>query len=149
MNILLLILFVIHEIEEIYFLPKWLKDNREDLKIDKGKLINRKQFSIIVIEEFIILVYISFFCYNKQIWGGVLIAYTLHLFIHLIQSIVFMKNKLFIFSSYIEIPICIYLIFNYFKGKNLNEYIAISIIAIFMMFINLIFMHKLAKRFIK
>ncbi|WP_423790700.1 HXXEE domain-containing protein [Macrococcus armenti] len=91
------ILFMTHEIEEIIFLPRFverLKWNNSNKVIEKIPSISSFQFTIIVIEQLILIILLSFYCYmnnNISLYIALIIVYIVHILIHYIQSIVIKK----------------------------------------------------------
>lgn len=115
------IMFMIHELEEIIFMKPWIKKNAATIqkrfpfigrRFRKAtKDFSTRKFALIVAEEFII---ISAVTVVSMQWGfinmftGMLIAYSLHLFIHIVQFIIYRRYIPTIVTSLISIP---YLVF--------------------------------------
>ena len=110
------IMFMIHELEEIIFMKPWIKKNAATIqkrfpfigrRFRKAtKDFSTRKFALIVAEEFII---ISAVTVVSMQWGfinmftGMLIAYSLHLFIHIVQFIIYRRYIPTIVTSLISI----------------------------------------------
>ena len=145
------LIFIFHDLEEIIMVPIWKKRNSTFISKLKhpffGNTNNGSAFSICVLEEFIILIIISLFCFlNKNIYLylSFLIGYGLHSFMHFKMCFQFKGYVPGIITILLELPLIIYLVIHYAKlCKNsfiLLTYICISIIIIYM---NLYIMHRL------
>lgn len=117
------ILFILHDMEEIIGFGIWLKKNRAMLDEKYPKIsMTYKDFStegmaLAVLEELIVCI---LFCilgivtqawYVWLLWLGGFIAYTLHLVIHIGQSIVIKKYIPALITSIIALPISMWIIF--------------------------------------
>jgi hypothetical protein len=155
---------MIHEFEEIIFLPEWLRKNKNMLaskfpKLSKYMLnkigdISAPAFALAVFEEYIIVILITvsaiYFDFYS-LWTGMFIAFSIHLVIHIIQWLIIRKYVPFIVSSVLCLPYCIYI----FKTlmtmkatdcKTLVFWTAIGIVAAVL---NLLLAHKIAILFDK
>lgn len=111
-------LFMFHEFEEIIYLPKWLEINKRNIieKIPpfmrrylKDTTISFEKFAFAVFLEFcfvytiliIIVVYQSAFVLSVLI-----LAFLIHLLIHIIQSVLIRKRIPSLVSSVFLVPIC-------------------------------------------
>ena len=91
------ILFILHDFEEIIFMPLWKTRHHQKLETFKkpffGSVTQGSAFAVGVFEEFIILVFISGFCQitdNSLLYLSFVIAYTAHFIIHYIMCLQFM-----------------------------------------------------------
>ncbi len=119
---LLPVIFMIHDFEEIVMFKPWLNKNREELKRRFPKVENflsRKNcfnlstsgFAIAVLHEFVLISLVTFLSlwYNVYYWWfGAFSVYTLHLFVHILQWIVYRKYVPVIITSMLTLPYCIY-----------------------------------------
>lgn len=106
MPIILIILFILHDGEEVLFLPGWVQNNMEVFDAIQSRFSftrkilpiltasNQKQFSMSVLLLLGLVAIISvlavIFPFDPRIQGGylgALVVYSLHLFIHFAQSI--------------------------------------------------------------
>ncbi|MBM7689992.1 hypothetical protein BCR24_13910 [Enterococcus ureilyticus] len=94
------IVFMMHELEEIIWMPDFSKriySSKKQLpKIVKNTLkeSNSKKFSFIVMEEFLLLGLATFFCYfysQYNVYVGIIIGYGIHIIGHVIQTL-FLKE---------------------------------------------------------
>lgn len=113
------ILFIVHDMEEIIGFGLWLKRNIKLLDEKYPKISNKyKPYSTegmaaAVMEELVICLVICIItrfteCYG--LWLGSFIAYTLHLIIHMGQSIVIKKYIPAVITSIICLPISVWFI---------------------------------------
>ena len=93
------VIFMLHEMEEIIGFGPWLDKNQAIL--DKYPRIaaayehfSPSGFAVAVLEEYLVVIIItgaSLYFANYLVWLGAFIAFSLHLLIHLIQSILIRK----------------------------------------------------------
>ncbi|PID57953.1 MAG: HXXEE domain-containing protein [Ignavibacteriae bacterium] len=119
---LLPIIFMIHDFEEIIMFKPWLDKNRSELKrrfpkfedfLTKGNYftLSTSAFAIAVLHEFILisLVTILSLWYNSYNWWfAAFSVYTIHLFVHIVQWIIYRKYVPVIITSILTLPYCIY-----------------------------------------
>ena len=114
------ILFIFHDMEEVIWLPGFIEKNREDIvkryPISEKLLSAYKKgmtteaFALAVYEELIILIAISALVeitktqWAMGIWYGGLIGFTVHLVIHIIQSIAIKRYIPSLITSIITLP---------------------------------------------
>lgn len=151
---LFIIFFMIHEFEEIIMLEKWMNKNRSDLykqfpiislHLRKLTQISTSNFSIIVAEEFLIVsifTIISSITNNVIYWYCPLAAFSIHLFIHLMQFIIWKKYIPAIATTILCLPYCIWAIYETSKIITLKELIIYAMISVVIGGINLIGMHS-------
>ena len=150
------IIFMLHEMEEIIGFRIWLDKNRDIVsKYNKLSILyqnfSNEGFSIAVLEEYllcIIITCISIFFKTYIVWIGAFIAFSLHLLVHILQSIIIKRYIPALASSIILLPISIFLIS---KAIYTFEYTSFSIlispvVCIMTMLFNLIFVHKIMKK---
>lgn len=84
------ILFILHDFEEMIFMPLWKKRYHQKLVSFKkpffGPVTQGSAFAVGVLEEFIILLFISGLCqmtHNTVLYLAFVIAYTSHFMIHI------------------------------------------------------------------
>ena len=113
------ILFIFHDMEEIIGFGLWLTKNREFLDNKYPKISNTyKPYSTegmaaAVMEELVlclVICLISRFTGFYGLWIGAFMAYTVHLVIHIGQSIVIRKYIPALITSLICLPISIWVI---------------------------------------
>lgn len=147
------ILFMTHEIEEILYLPKFVKCLKKESSnniIKRIPAINRISFVIIVFEQLIVIISISLFCYisdNISLYIALIIVYIIHILIHYLQAIIIKKIipgfYMGTFSSIILILILLSLDVSY------SEVLVYIPIVLLLAVVNLVVMHKITARILK
>lgn len=157
------LLFIFHDMEEIIGFGMWLKKNKSMLD-KKYPFISKvyenystEGMAFAVFEEFILCI---IFCiltvitenqYVYLLWLGSFIAYTLHLVIHIGQSIIIRKYIPSLITSIICLPISIWCISKsiYIVDCEMSTTILYSIIGIIIVALNLKFAQSLIGKFTK
>ncbi|HFL3258421.1 HXXEE domain-containing protein [Clostridioides difficile] len=157
------LLFIFHDMEEIIGFGIWLKKNKSMLD-KKYPFISKvyenystEGMAFAVFEEFILCI---IFCiltvitdnqYVYLLWLGSFIAYTLHLVIHIGQSIIIRKYIPSLITSIICLPISIWCISKsiYIVDCEMSTTILYSIIGIIIVALNLKFAQSLIGKFTK
>ena len=119
------VLFIFHDFEEIIFMERWVK------RLDREKLYERlpvnlvkkilrhfdnistTKFAMSVYILYIMLIVCTFISYLwnlKLFWTSIFIFFTIHLFIHCLQSIFWGGYIPAVFTSIICIPICLWIL---------------------------------------
>ncbi len=113
------ILFIVHDMEEIMGFELWLKKNRTLLDRKYPKISNRyKPYSTegmaaAVMEEMVlclVICIISRFTEFYGLWLGAFVAYTVHLIVHIGETIVIKKYIPAVITSIICLPLSIWFI---------------------------------------
>lgn len=154
------VLFIFHDMEEIIGLGIWYKNNKDmlDKKFHKVSKIyenySTEGMALAVFEEFILCIIICIIAIFKgtyALWLGVFIAYTIHLIIHIGQSIVIRKYIPALMTSVIAIPISICIIREciLLLGYEVSTVVLVSVIGIVVVALNLKFAHILMHKFTK
>ncbi|MGN0395715.1 MAG: HXXEE domain-containing protein [Coprococcus sp.] len=113
------ILFIVHDMEEIMGFGLWLAKNRVFLDDKYPKISNKyKPYSTegmaaAVMEEMVVclgICIVSRFTECYGLWLGAFVAYTIHLVVHIGQSIVIRKYIPAVITSIICLPISIWFI---------------------------------------
>ena len=150
------IIFMLHEMEEIIGFKIWLDKNIDIVKrYNKISMIyqnySNEGFSVAVLEEYLLCILVtgvSIFLKIYIIWVGAFIAFSGHLLVHIIQSIIIKRYVPAIVSSIILLPISIFIInevihtFRY----TFSSIVISSIICIIVMLLNLMFINKIMKK---
>ncbi|EGT4600973.1 HXXEE domain-containing protein [Clostridioides difficile] len=157
------LLFIFHDMEEIIGFGIWIKKNKSMLD-KKYPFISKiyenystEGMAFAVFEEFIlciifcILIVITDNQYVYLLWLGSFIAYTLHLVIHIGQSIIIRKYIPSLITSIICLPISIWCISKsiYIVDCEMSTTILYSIIGIIIVALNLKFAQSLIGKFTK
>ncbi|TDM42351.1 HXXEE domain-containing protein [Macrococcoides goetzii] len=141
------ILFMTHEIEEIIFLPRFverLKWNNSNKVIEKIPSISSFQFTIIVIEQLILIILLSFYCYmnnNISLYIALIIVYIVHILIHYIQAIVIKKIIPGFYMGTLSSIVLAYLLITI--EVDIKELVSYILIILLIANFNLLIMHKI------
>ena len=143
------IIFMLHEMEEIIGFRIWLDKNRDIVsKYNKLSILyqnfSNEGFSIAVLEEYllcIIITCISIFFKTYIVLIGAFIAFSLHLLVHILQSIIIKRYISSLASSIILLPISIFLISKaiYTFKYTFFSIVISSVLCVIEMLFNLIF----------
>lgn len=151
------ILFIIHDFEEIILIKPWIIKNSFYFQEKYPRLFKKllphfnklstESFALGVAEEFVIIVFVTLYTYftnDFKLWLGLFIAFTFHLVIHLIQSIIIKSYIPAVVTSILCLPLSIYIIILIISNLKINyiSLITYSIIGIAVMIINLVIIHK-------
>lgn len=154
------ILFIIHEFEEIAMITVWQKRNEQYIKTLESQ--NQKapfvfkgstaSFSLGVLEEFLILSIITVASYlsnNYELFYGLIIAVTLHFFMHIFFSIRFKGYVPGITTTIILTPFFCFMIYklNGMLHYNIITSIFSISIATLLMIVNLYMLHNVMIKF--
>lgn len=145
------ILFILHDFEEIIFMPLWKTRYHQKLETFKkpffGSVTQGSAFAVGVFEEFIILVFISGFCqitHNSLLYFSFVIAYTAHFIIHYIMCLQFRGYVPGVVTVTLELPIVLMIIFHYWPSEmSLLSVIVYLFIAMALAYTNLKVMHQI------
>lgn len=154
------IIFMFHEFEEIIFFKSWIEKNKDDLSERYPKLAKRllsrieglsvPAFTVAVAEEFLLLSIVTVLAviFNWYLlWLAVFMGYFIHLLVHMVQSCVFRRYIPGIYTTMLSLIYCIYSICFIFDNNlfSIAQIIIWTIIGCAIVFVNLIFAHKLAE----
>ena len=158
------VVFIIHDFEEIIMMRPWISKNSQMLKkrfpvlypkfISKAGKLSTSSFALVVLEEFILLVIITYITVEYgfySMWTGLLMAFFLHLIIHLIQSLVVRIYTPFIITSMLASGYCIFAIISLQKTQLVDwkQTLYWTVFFFITLVANLLFVHKMAGRFEK
>ena len=158
LSFMAIVLFMIHEFEEIIFMKKFIEKNKV-VKYMKNELFLKKKgnypstetISLIIAEEFIILSTLLFIASEFSMYEMVLslfIVYIVHLLPHIYDALRYRKFSPGSRTSFIVFPLGILIIWNVILNKKIHLVILILCIIIigFLMILNLLFLHKISKK---
>lgn len=127
------IVFMLHDFEEIIMFKPWLVKNRDELKrrfprIDKTLSgihdhLSTSAFAVAVLNEFFIIALItcaSLYFDSYRWWFGALMAFSIHLLVHLLQWLVYGKYVPVIITSILALPYCIYTFMEFVKVTDMT-----------------------------
>ena len=125
--------FMLHDFEEIIMFEPWLKKNREEIRRrfpSLDKILSRNHdrlstpaFAVAVLHEFLIIAvitYLSLYFDSYTWWFGAFAAFSLHLFVHIGQWIIFRKYVPVIVTSILALPYCGYALIEFLKVTDLS-----------------------------
>ena len=158
LSFITIVLFMIHEFEEIIFLKKFIEKNKvvKDMKNElfvkkKESYPSTETTSLMIAQEFIILSTLLFIASEFRIYEIVLslfIVYIAHLVPHMYDALRYRKFSPGSRTSFIIFPLGILIIWNVILNEEINFVIFILCVIIigFLMILNLIFLHKISKK---
>ena len=158
LSFITIVLFMIHEFEEIIFIKKFIEKNKvvKDMKNElfvkkKESYPSTETTSLMIAEEFIILSTLLFIASEFRMYEIVLslfIVYIAHLVPHIYDALRYRKFSPGSRTSFIIFPLGILIIWNVILNKEINLVIFILCVIIieFLMILNLIFLHKISKK---
>ena len=158
LSFITIVLFMIHEFEEIIFLKKFIEKNKvvKDMKNElfvkkKESYPSTETTSLMIAQEFIILSTLLFIASEFRIYEIVLslfIVYIAHLIPHIYDALRYRKFSPGSRTSFIIFPLGILIIWNVILNEEINFVIFILCVIIigFLMILNLIFLHKISKK---
>ncbi|MGT2929505.1 HXXEE domain-containing protein [Streptococcus dentasini] len=142
------ILFILHDFEELIFVPLWKKSKKFQSSNQFIKFFgyadNGSAFSIGVLEEFVLLLIISIICqitYNTELYLGFCIAYIYHFLIHLRMCVQYKGYVPGIYTAVLQVPIMIIIISHYWTTDI--HFTLYLIPTMFFSYINLYIIHKI------
>lgn len=145
------ILFILHDFEEMIFMPLWKKRHHHKLVTFKtqffGSVTLSSAFAVGVLEEFVILLFISGLCqmtHNTVLYFSFVIAYTSHFMIHYIMCLQFRGYVPGVVTVTLELPIVLMVIFHYWPSEvSLLSVTAYLFVAMALSYTNLKVMHQM------
>ena len=158
LSFITIVLFMIHEFEEIIFIKKFIEKNKvvKDMKNElfvkkKESYPSTETTSLMIAQEFIILSTILFIASEFRMYEIVLslfIVYIAHLVLHIYDALRYRKFSPGSRTSFIIFPLGILMIWNVILNKEINFVIFILCVIIigFLMILNLMFLHKISKK---
>lgn len=147
--------FLLHELEEILMVHRWIEKNgaamhkrfpRLRYLIRNMKGMTTRRFATIAFEEFLIVstcTFVSLQTGDLEAWYCCLAAFSIHLIGHIAQFVVWRGYIPAIISTALCLPYCVVAILKSHCYFTLNELIIYSLIGILLGGINLLLMHKL------
>lgn len=154
------VVFLIHELEEIIYQREWMLDHYEELeeRFPKAKPIieyllklNTKAFALAAFEEFVIIFLTSspekeIIPYGGYIWPAVFMAFSLHLFVHVILGIVIRGYVPGLVTSILFTPGACWGINNFcLIGGSYSTLAIYTISGVVFMLLNLLFAHWIGR----
>lgn len=138
-------LFMIHEMEEIILMPKFVPSKLEKNIIKD--FYTPFKFNVVVLEEFLLLLTILMFSikYNNfMFYDTVIIAYIYHIFVHLFQTLLLKSYSPGLLSGIISSLYCISMMYPYL---NHHHYLYLySLLTLIIIMLNILISFILLKR---
>lgn len=158
LSFMAIVLFMIHEFEEIIFIKKFIEKNKI-VKHMKNELFLKKKenypstetISLMIAEEFIISSILLFTASEFNIYEIVLslfIVYIVHLIPHMYDTVKYRKFSPGSRTSFVIFPLGILIIWNIILNTEINLFILILCVVIigFLLISNLLFLHRTSRK---
>lgn len=164
LSILVLVLplpiaFIIHDLEEILFLNKWMMRHRCGLIERFSKMapalerlagLGTKGFAIAAAEELLIILLVTAYVlaqcpYAKEIWIAVFMAFSIHLLVHTVQAIVIRGYVPGLVTTILLLPYAVYGIHSILLVMNWLHLLLLSLAGVVFLIVNLRFAHYLGE----
>jgi Protein of unknown function with HXXEE motif len=154
--------FMLHEFEEIIGFRPWWERNRAELlnRFPRtGQRLRRlydplstSAFAFAVAEEFVLVSVLTFLSVRfgwTALFAGLVIAYLIHLGVHIGQWLVWRRYAPMIVTSLLTAPYALYVLYalNQRGAINAGETVLTALIVTPVVFLNLVVMLRLAQRF--
>lgn len=153
------VLFALHELEEIIGFPQWVRQNKTFLAERSPEFLVKydgctsRGYALSVLEEYILCLIICSLAYTEFIpfqtlWFGSFIAFTLHLVMHVGQSLIFKGYVPSLITSIVCLPLCGYTIYAFHIYHMSYDIISILgfVLGIIIVPLNLKYAIKLIKK---
>ena len=152
--------FILHDAEEVAVQHRWMLAHRESLAsrfpklrpmIERLSRLGTTAFAIAATEELVVLVVATCYVliggtYSTQIWSALFLAFSLHLFVHLVQAILFRGYVPGVLTSLIFMPYAIYGLWSIWLTTTIVEFFLMILCGISFMIANLYFAHRLGMK---
>ena len=157
------IVFILHDAEEVIVQHRWMLSHRESLclrfpkarpMIDHLSKLNTKAFIIAALEELFVLIIATCYVlidgiYSTQLWSALFIAFSVHLFVHFGQAILFRGYVPGFVTSLIFLPYTLYGLWSIWLITSGTEFLLLAICGMFFIGVNLKFAHWLGLKITK
>jgi hypothetical protein len=130
---LLPVVFMFHDFEEIIMFKPWLEKNRAEIKQRFPQIdsmfkkhvdgLSTSAYAVAVLHEFFVLAlvtYLSLYFTSYHWWFAAFIAFSIHLFVHIAQWLIFGKYVPFILTSILALPYCAYVLIEFLKMTDMT-----------------------------
>lgn len=155
------LLFIFHDLEEIIGFMPWIEQNEKLLEkkaafiLNTHKSLSTEGFALAVAEEFVVVLFVSFFAifYHTRflylIWLGGFVAFALHLVLHILQAIWIRRYIPALATSILCLPVSSIIIWKTTTLLHVNtfELLVFSLIGVLIVISNLFFALWLGKQF--
>jgi len=114
--LLVVVIFMIHEFEEIVFIKPWLSRQRDNMRISSHPFsairnISTSTIALLIAEEFIVFSCIALAAVLLSwysLFEGFLLLYSLHLVVHIFEPIRYKCNTPSFVTSVLTLPGCVF-----------------------------------------
>lgn len=160
LSILLLVLplpfaFIIHDLEEIFLLDKWMLRKRDGVAarfpkaaplLDRLKGIGTRGFAIAAAEELLVLLLVTAYVlaqcpYAREIWTAVFLAFSIQLLVHVVQAVLVRGYVPGLVTSILLLPYAGYGIYSIHLVMNWLQILLLGLAGILFLILNLKFAH--------
>ncbi|KGI02718.1 HXXEE domain-containing protein [Oenococcus oeni] len=142
------LIFMLHELEETAFMPGWVakvKANKNKRLAEMISEISAKNFTLMVLEEYILLLIIMLLCWwtkNLYFYFAVILAYNLHILFHIGQAVIFKGYIPGLFLGIVSLGLASWLIWLAADYVSRGKVFAFMPLAVIIIVVNLISIHK-------
>lgn len=165
LSILLLVLplpiaFIIHDLEEVLVINKWMLRNRDGLAarfprmtpiLDRLAGLGTRGFAIAASEELLILLLATAYLlaqlpYAREIWTALFLAFSIHLLVHAAQAAIVRSYVPGFVTSILLLPYATYGIYSIHLVMNWLQILLLGTAGLVFMLANLQFAHWLGRK---
>ena len=151
------VLFLIHDLEELIGMQKWIDINLPDIRTRFPRVVpilenfSTRGMVVAVAEELVLAVTLSllaYFCkgvWFVSLWWGTFAAYAFHLVVHLVQCIVLQRRIPCLLTSIVCLPVSIYILYKFVDDLSLlpvSLWGIAALVGLLLVGANLIFLHR-------
>lgn len=157
------IVFLIHELEEIFVAPKWMQKKKAELEkqfpraaalVGQLASLDRKGFSYAVLEELVIVLFCTFYVLEDAnvglyLWAAMVLAYSAHIAFHLVQAAACRSYVPGVVTAVLCIPFCAMAVKSIWLGMSGVAFALCLVLGTLFMLLNLMLAHKIGAFFSK
>ena len=153
-------LFVLHEAEEVVVQHRWMRKHEESLKarfpwlrsvIIHLSSLNTKAFALAASEELLLVLGLTCYVlvdglYAQCLWAAVMMAFSFHLMIHVIQAVAVKGYVPGLITSLLLLPYAAYCLWSIWLVMDGPEMATLGLMGVLFMVVNLRMAHWLGRR---
>lgn len=151
-------LFVVHDMEEILFLPSWLRCNREGLRrrfpalvrrlLPRLEAVSSRLFAAMAAEELLLIVAVTVYSTvsgNQYCWLALWLAFGVHLVVHLGQCLVVRNYIPSMATSLLCLPVWGYVVWRLADAGlfTIREFTLCAVAGSLVAALNLLLIHRM------
>lgn len=152
--LLFLLIFILHECEEIFTFRRWIQQNGADLSrrfpftqrfVRHAKSLSTTGFALIAAEEFFLLVGATLVSSQWDVavvWLSLFLAFSFHLVVHIVQCLTVGRYIPGIVSTLLAIPFCAVVVVQMTDIYPIRTILLCTIAGSVVAGINLILLHR-------